>query len=198
MASYWSLRCSWSIACRRCSNYIFILDLTPGFNGLGKDNYKTRRETFRFSSWDLVRLILEIWRYLEKSLMCDFVFIAVAVVPIFGSVSYTWGTGNLRVNSLRPRQNGAILQTTVLDAFVWTKIYQFRLRFHWSLFLRVQITIFLAPARRKAIIWTNDDPAYWRICDIYLISFLISNGRRIVVGRCFRPNDSINTKNWRQ
>ena len=23
-----SLRCSWSIACRRCSNYIFILDLT--------------------------------------------------------------------------------------------------------------------------------------------------------------------------
>ena len=24
----WSLRCSWSIACRRCSNYIFILDLT--------------------------------------------------------------------------------------------------------------------------------------------------------------------------
>ena len=24
----WSLRCSWSIACRRCSNYIFILGLT--------------------------------------------------------------------------------------------------------------------------------------------------------------------------
>ena len=42
----WSLRCSWSIACRRCSNYIFILSLTPGFNGLGKDNYKMRREAF--------------------------------------------------------------------------------------------------------------------------------------------------------
>ena len=27
----WSLRCSWSIACRRCSNYIFILHLTLGF-----------------------------------------------------------------------------------------------------------------------------------------------------------------------
>ena len=25
----WSLRCSWSIACRWCSNYIFIFDLTP-------------------------------------------------------------------------------------------------------------------------------------------------------------------------
>ena len=35
-------------ACRRCSIYIFILDLTPSFNGLGKDNCKTRRETLRF------------------------------------------------------------------------------------------------------------------------------------------------------
>ena len=35
-------------ACRRCSNYIFILDLTPGFNALGKDNCKMRREIFEF------------------------------------------------------------------------------------------------------------------------------------------------------
>ena len=27
---------------------IFILDITPGFNGLGKDNWKTIWETFRF------------------------------------------------------------------------------------------------------------------------------------------------------
>ena len=44
----WSLRCSWSIACWCCSNYIFILDLTPGISGLGKDNCKTRRETLKF------------------------------------------------------------------------------------------------------------------------------------------------------
>ena len=44
-------------------NYIFILDLTPGFIGLGKDNCKTRRETFKFGS--LVCLILEILRYLH-------------------------------------------------------------------------------------------------------------------------------------
>ena len=25
----WSLRCYWNVACQRCSNYIFILDLTP-------------------------------------------------------------------------------------------------------------------------------------------------------------------------
>ena len=57
----WSLRCSWSIACRRCSNYIFILNFTPGFNGLGKDNCKMRQEALKF--WDLVRLILETLRY---------------------------------------------------------------------------------------------------------------------------------------
>ena len=56
-----SLRCSWSIACRRCSNYIFILHLTPGFNRLDKDNCKTRRKSFKFL--DLVRLILETIRY---------------------------------------------------------------------------------------------------------------------------------------
>ena len=36
------------VVCRRCSNYIFILDLTPGFDGLGKDNCKTRREQIKF------------------------------------------------------------------------------------------------------------------------------------------------------
>ena len=50
----------WSIACRRCSNYIFILDLTPHFNGLGQNNWKARRETFMF--WNLVRIILYILR----------------------------------------------------------------------------------------------------------------------------------------
>ena len=52
-----SLSCSWSITYRRCSNYILNLDFTPGFNALGKDNCKTRRETFKF--WDLVRIALE-------------------------------------------------------------------------------------------------------------------------------------------
>ena len=32
-------------------NYIFILNLTPGFNGLGKGNCKVRRESFKFWFW---------------------------------------------------------------------------------------------------------------------------------------------------
>ena len=35
----WSLRCH--IACRCRSNYIFIMDLTPDFSGLGKENFIT-------------------------------------------------------------------------------------------------------------------------------------------------------------
>ena len=39
-----------------------MLDLTPGFNGLSKDNYKMRRKLFQFC--DSVRLILKLLRYL--------------------------------------------------------------------------------------------------------------------------------------
>ena len=36
----------------------------------------------------------------------------------------------------------AIFQTTFSNAFSWMQINEFWLRFHWSLFLRVQLTIF--------------------------------------------------------
>ena len=36
----------------------------------------------------------------------------------------------------------AISQTTFSSAFCWTKMFEFRIKFHWSLFLRVQLTIF--------------------------------------------------------
>ena len=36
----------------------------------------------------------------------------------------------------------AIFQTTFSNAFSWMKMFKFLLRFHWSLFPRVQLTIF--------------------------------------------------------
>ena len=36
----------------------------------------------------------------------------------------------------------AISQTTLSNAFSWMKILEFRLKLHWSLFLRIQLTIF--------------------------------------------------------
>ena len=50
---------AYTLQSQRCSNNIFILDLTPGFIGLGKDICKTRQETFKFG--DLMCLILEIF-----------------------------------------------------------------------------------------------------------------------------------------
>ena len=45
---------------------------------------------------------------------------------------------NLNVfNTLRPRQNGRHSQTTFSSAFSWMKIFEFRLKFNWNLFLRV-------------------------------------------------------------
>ena len=35
----------------------------------------------------------------------------------------------------------AVLQTTFSNAFCWMKMYEFRLKFHWSLFPSVQLTI---------------------------------------------------------
>ena len=46
--NYWSLRCSWSIAYRRCPNHIFIPDFTPGFNGLGKTTSRRDEKHFSF------------------------------------------------------------------------------------------------------------------------------------------------------
>ena len=47
----------------RLSNYNCILDLTAGFNGLGNDTER-RGEKQLFS--DFVRIILEIWWYMQN------------------------------------------------------------------------------------------------------------------------------------
>ena len=58
---------------------------------------------------------------------------------------FVWVTKQLYelyVNSLRPRQMDAISPTTFSNAFSWMKMFEFRLKFHGSLFTRVQLTIF--------------------------------------------------------
>ena len=49
----------------------------------------------------------------------------------------------------------ATFQTTFSNAFSWMKMYEFQLRFHWSLFLRVQLTIFQHWVRQ----WLGADQA---------------------------------------
>ena len=46
------------------------------------------------------------------------------------------------INTLRPRQMDAISQTTFSNAFSWMKMHEIRLRYHRSLYLRFELTIF--------------------------------------------------------
>ena len=74
------------------------------------------------------------------------------------------------VNTSRPRQNGRHVADDISSAFSWMKIFEFRLKFHWIMFLTVNWQYGsigsddgLAPTRRQAIIWTNDGQVWWRI-----------------------------------
>ena len=49
---------------------------------------------------------------------------------------------NRHFNTLMPKQNGRHFADAILDSFSWMKMCEFRLKFHWSLFLRVRLTIF--------------------------------------------------------
>ena len=57
--------------------------------------------------------------------------IQITAAGIFNFLSH-WGQDEM----------ATILQTTLSNAFSWMKMLEFRLRFHWILFLRVQLTIF--------------------------------------------------------
>ena len=53
-------------------------------------------------------------------------------------------------------------------AFFWGKMYEFKLRLHWGLFLWVQYTISIGSddlllIRRQAIPWTSNYPVHWHI-----------------------------------
>ena len=59
---------------------------------------------------------------------------------------------------------GTVSQTTYSNAFAWMKSVVFWLKFHWSLFLRVQLIITKHWfSRRQAIIWSNADLIHWCI-----------------------------------
>ena len=67
----WSLRCSLSIACWRCSNYIFILCLTLGLNILHKDNCKPGQEIFKrcYGKHRCIRCYSHLYAFIVKTIL---------------------------------------------------------------------------------------------------------------------------------
>ena len=90
-----------------------------------------------------------------------------------------------------------IFQTTFSNAFSWIKMYEFQLRFHWSLFLSAQLKIFQHWFR----LWFGADPATshcmeqwwlinWRICASLALNELCSTPSRLTrIARVMMPND---------
>ena len=107
-----------------------------------------------YATWGYFRITLSVWK----------------LVAINGSSTRYSTTADWIINTLRLRQMAAISQTTLSNPFSWMKIFAFRLKFHWSLFLRSQLTIFQHWFRK----WLGADQAtshylyqwwlvYWRI-----------------------------------
>ena len=77
-------------------------------------------------------------------------------ITLLKLVPHLPGTNEFRespFNTLSSGKMDAISQTTFSNAFSRMKTYEFRLRFHWSLFLRVQLTNI--PALVQIMAWSR-------------------------------------------
>ena len=129
-------RCSWNSADRRCSNYIWVINTFIPHKGAAyirylmvfiicshpvfpsRNNRFTRSPTKRFMC--------------QKIYLCHWVLSDYAYDIVPPHILTHWGRDKI----------AAVSQTTLSNAFSWMKMLEFRLRFHWSLFLSVQLTIF--------------------------------------------------------
>ena len=85
---------------------------------------------------------------------------------------------DISYNTLKPRKNSHYIADDISDAFLWMKMHEFRLKFHWSVFYvpsyqhsDIASDNGLA-TRQEAIIWTN----YVWITDAYMMILLTMCG----------------------
>ena len=90
-------------------------------------------------SWDCLSFVMEIPMLVRQHLYTEMIPLVkknIYILKIVGCNCLTylthWGRDKM----------AAVSQTTLSNAISWMKMLEFRLRFHWSLFLRVQLTIF--------------------------------------------------------
>ena len=93
-----------------------------------------------YQTWEFIIVVCHEIFLQQWCLTIMYIIHTVPTVFCFVVVRY-WPMLFISFNPLRPRQMAAIFQTTFSNAFSWMKMYEFRLRFHWILFPRVQLTI---------------------------------------------------------
>ena len=93
---------------------------------------QTDRRTDVWSDWTIHRAV---WSQLKKISGDYFLFLhSLRIIT-------TMFTCYNHINSSPPGKMTIISQTIFSDAFSWMKSFIFWLKFHWNLFLRVQLTI---------------------------------------------------------
>ena len=106
-------------------------------------------------------LIWEVWQYIHQNIHNRH---PIALWHVFSEIKIS-GLYATFITALHWGQNkmADILQTTFSNAFCSMIMYEFRLKFHWSLFLRVQLTTrttrtpaFSDTPRRPMITHTSD------------------------------------------
>ena len=123
------------------------------------------------------------------------------------------------VSTLGPRQNSRHFAKTFSNAFSWMKIFEFRLKVHWILFLMVQLTIFqlwfrkwlgahhatnhhliqwqsslLTHIRVTRPQWINGWDALYKLRDIFMVHTLHCNHRRHSVNSSIELRDRGTTR----
>ena len=106
---------------------------------------KRRGQIWKSHGKYLTSRIQVVWRTLGK-FQCTVPFHSTAMLPLPSSkVRKSRRLSVRKINWLTHwgrDKMAAISQTTFSNAFSWMKMYEFRLKFHWSLFVRVQLTIY--------------------------------------------------------
>ena len=94
-----------------------------------------------FSFDDVIMLTFVNPKYLWSQGVTNCMILCGCNYPCPMMVAHRWSNQSLLTYGGRDKM-AAISQTMFSNAFSWMKIYEFYLRFHWSLFLRFQFTIF--------------------------------------------------------
>ena len=81
----------------------------------------------KWMKWMLEMICLHQWWFHSEQFICKSMFVTKACRCLTH-----WGRDKMDTLS----------QTTFSSAFCWMKMFEFRIKFHWSLFPRVQLTIF--------------------------------------------------------
>ena len=137
------------------------------------------------------------WGDIKSSQVCVWCLARVSRYLYRQCSSQLWSHTTL-LNTLRPKQNGRHFTDDTFKRIFLNEMFEFRLKFHWSLFLRVQLTIFQQWFRwwLGAVQATSHYLNQWWL--VYRRIYVSLGLNELNATRLrFRKHDSIDVYKWR-